>query len=194
MVIEFLFRYKFFRKISLKVWQKRTRSIFKNIRPYLNKQDKILDIGAGGCSVCKALMQNGFNVTPLDIKNLSCEEDIKPVIFDGEKNPFNDNEFNVSLLITVLHHILQPEKIILEAKRVSQSIVIQEDIHKNSIQKYLTFLMDSITNLELLGHPHSNKSDKEWKQLFNKLGLKLKDAKYKTFWGIFDNVIYYLEK
>ena len=73
-------------------------------------------------------------------------------------------------------------------------IIIMEDIYSNSLQKYLTFFVDSLVNLEFSDHPHSNKTDEEWRELFRKNGLKLVDAKYHRFLLFFRQVTYYLEK
>ncbi|MFQ5795282.1 MAG: class I SAM-dependent methyltransferase [Candidatus Bipolaricaulia bacterium] len=135
-----------------------------------------------------------FKVTPLDVQNLSFVDQIEPVIYDGDNMLFEDDRFDVALILTVLHHTPHPEKVINEAKRVSKRIVIIEDIYMNFIQKYLTYFFDSLLNLEFTGHPHTNKNDQEWKALFEQLGLKLKDAKYKRSLLLFKNVTYHLEK
>jgi len=84
---------------------------------------------------------------------------------------------------------------LLEAKRVSKKIIIIEEIYTNIFNKYLTYFIDSLLNLEFIGHPHTNKTDKEWKLLFGQLGLKLTDAKYsRTFLVKTRQVIYCLEK
>jgi len=49
-------------------------------------------------------------------------------------------------------------------------------------------------NFEFIGHPHSNKSDKQWRKTFEDLGLKLLDVKYHHSNLIFKHADYYLEK
>jgi hypothetical protein len=43
-------------------------------------------------------------------------------------------------------------------------------------------------------HPHTNKSDMEWKKTFENLGLTLVEAKYKYSFIVFKQATYYLEK
>ncbi|MFH1451515.1 MAG: class I SAM-dependent methyltransferase, partial [bacterium] len=148
----------------------------KEIRSFLSKNSKILDIGSGTCNICEVLRKNGHDVTPLDIQNLSFTDSIRPILYDGIKIPFDDDKFDISLIITVLHHTAEPDKILEEAARVSKQIIIIEDIYTNVIHKYLTYFFDSLLNLEFVGHPHTNKSDKQWKVTFNELGLKLIDV------------------
>jgi hypothetical protein len=97
-------------------------------------------------------------------------------------------------LITVLHHTKDPVGLLKEASRVSKSVVIMEDIYDNNFQKYLTYFFDSLVNFEFIGHPHSNKSDQEWKKEFRDLNLKLIDTRYGKIWGVFNEAFYYLKK
>lgn len=58
----------------------------------------------------------------------------------------------------------------------------------------MTYFFDSLLNLEFVGHPHSNKSDKQWKKTFENLDLKLVDIKYNYSFLVFKHATYYLEK
>ena len=130
----------------------------------------------------------------VDVRDRSLTEEVNPSIYDGTKLPYEDDYFDAALILTVLHHTDDPRNILLEAKRVAREIIIIEDIYLNIFQKYLTFMVDSILNLEIFGHPHNNKNDHEWKKLFRKLNLNLKDSKYDRFLLFFRQAVYYLEK
>ncbi|MDP2741531.1 MAG: methyltransferase domain-containing protein [bacterium] len=176
--MNYLQKNKFFRNIIYKIKSKGAKDRIKKIKPYLNKNDKILDIGAGSCIVCEILQEEGYETTPIDVKNFSFAEGIKSIIYDGNKIPFKTDEFNVSLILTVLHHTPSPEKVLEEAKRTSRLIIIIEDIYTNTFNKYIAYFIDSLLNLEFIGCPHTNKNDKEWKKIFNKMNLNLLDVKY----------------
>jgi len=193
---EFIIQRKFVAKLirEHKIGLARDRQLVKLITPFLKSASNILDIGSGLCRIAKILQDKGYEVTALDIQNLSIVPDIKPIIYDGKKLPFKNNSFDTALLLTVLHHTPDPEAILKEAKRVSKKIIIIEDIYKNTAHKYLTFALDSLLNLEFFGHPHSNKDDNGWKKLFKKLNLNLKGAKYKKIWKVFLTTTYFLEK
>jgi len=173
---------------------RRSLEIYARIRKYLNKNDRILDIGSGTCEVPALLIQKGFKVVPLDVKDISLVKGLLPIIYDGKKIPYKDNEFDVSLSVYVLHHIRNADDTLKEAIRVSKSLIIIEDIYYNPIQKYLTFAFDSLINLEFFGHPHKNKDDIGWRKTFKELGLKLKASDYFEFLGIFSCAAYYLQK
>ena len=193
MLIRFLQKNKFCCSIIRRAGRYRARDITEEICQYLNKEDNILDIGAGTCNICAVLRRKEFQITPLDVSNLSFVDDIKPIIYDGQKIPFDDDSFDVSLILTVLHHTPDPRQIIKEAKRVSKKIIIMEDIYTNVFHKYATFFLDSLLNFEFKGHPHTNKSDREWKILFKELGLRPKATKYRRSFLVFKQAVYYLE-
>lgn len=164
------------------------------IEKYLKREDKILDVGSGLCNTVELLKNKGYKIVPLDIINLSFVDGIKPIIYDGGKMPFGNDEFDIALIVLVLHHTKNPEDILKEAKRVAKKIIIVEEIYENIFRKYTTFIWDSVVNLEFLGHPHSNKTDVEWKKLFQKLKLELLFTDYIIDLGFLRAVTYFIEK
>jgi len=184
----------FLKEQIFKIWLWDAKFKIQRISEYLSKKDKILDVGTGPGSVCLLMQREGHNLTPLDVVDQTLSSEVEPLIYNGKKLPFDDNSFNTALILTVLHHTSNPKEILSEAKRVADKIIIVEDIYSNPIQKYLTFIVDSIVNMEFAGHPHSNKSDTEWKTTFNKLELKLKATRYDRFLLFFRQATYYLEK
>ncbi|HHG84786.1 MAG TPA: methyltransferase domain-containing protein [Bacteroidetes bacterium] len=167
---------------------------YERIAQHLNKEEQILDIGTGNGGLVHGLRADGFQVKTVDVKNISFFPDVEPIVYDGKRLPFPDNTFDTGIIITVLHHTPDPAAIIDEAHRVSRKkLVIMEDIYRNPLQKYLTYFVDSLVNLEFEGHPHTNKSDAGWKALFEEKGLKLiyrEDFRTLVF---FRQVIYVVE-
>jgi SAM-dependent methyltransferase len=193
MFIDFLRKNIFLRRVFYWLGKQRAKDIFNKISPFLSQGDKLLDIGAGNCVVCEFLRERKFDIVPIDIKNISFVKGIEPIIYNGEKIPFDDKSFDKSLILTVLHHTPEPEEILLEAKRVSKKIIVIEDVYNNKFHKYLTYFFDSLINWEFVGHPHSNKSDAEWRFLFKKMGLNLLDVSYGYSFVVFKHATYYLE-
>ncbi|MFW5988181.1 MAG: methyltransferase domain-containing protein [bacterium] len=167
---------------------------YNRIKDFLNEDDLLLDLGAGKCALSWKLKQEGYNTTPVDVQNLSFCSQIKPIIYDGKNLPFADNSFDKVLLLTVLHHIPEPEIVIRESLRVADELIIIEDIYSNKLQKYLTFFTDSLFNFEFIGHPHSNKTETEWDELFKDLKLKIKEKRKDKVLKFFTQVTYYLSK
>ena len=172
----------------------RNEEIVEKIQPFIGKRKKMIDIGSGTGHTALSLIGMGHKVTCVDVEDMNVFEETKPLIYDGKSLPFSDNSFDVALLITVLHHTPKPEEVIKEASRVAKSIIIMEDTYNNKLQKLLTFAMDSIGNMQFFGHPHSNKSDKEWRQLFRKLGLRLIKSNKKRFFYFFESTTYLVKR
>jgi len=177
-----------------RIAEKRARQMFDRIGSYLKKGDSILDIGCGTAFIARLLKRKGYKITALDVKNRSWIKEIKPIVYDGKHMPFENDSFDVSLLITVLHHTKNPEEILKEATRISRRIIVVEDVYNSVFQKYLTFIMDSLVNFEFFGHPHSNKTENEWENTFKQLNLNIIDKKNFNFWAFFKGIVFYLEK
>ncbi|MEX2445259.1 MAG: class I SAM-dependent methyltransferase [Alkalispirochaeta sp.] len=131
----------------------------------------IIDIGSGKGMVARMLRERGFRVTSVDIRDRSLPGTPTPVLYDGRTIPFDDGEFDCALLLTVLHHTAEPSVVLREAARVARAVIVIEDVFSNPVQKHLTFFTDSLFNLEFRGHPHTNKTDSEWRHTFRELDL-----------------------
>lgn len=160
---------------------------------FLKQKDKIIDLGAGTGIYTQLLKGKGFNVQPVDIKDYSYYSDIGMCLYDGEHLPFKDNEFDVCLLRSVLHHTPDPELVLKEAVRVSKKLIIYENVVTNIFQRYYTYLIDCIMNKELI-EPHTNKTDKEWRRLFKKLEIDLVNVIDEKAFLFLQNKTYILKK
>lgn len=173
----------------------RCRDIVQDITPYLKQNDAIIDIGVGLGIVDNQLLNAGFtNITPLDVESMSVCLAVKPILYDGHHIPFKDKSFDVALIITVLHHLDHQEVLIREAARVAKKIILVEDIYSSRTEKHLTYILDSISNLEFIGHPHSNQTKEEWLKLFAKLRLSLTNLTQRRYWHYFTTATFVLEK
>lgn len=136
-----------------------------------------MDLGCGSGELSKKLLDRGYEVVSVDVVAKLKVEGVIEVIYDGEQLPFGDKEFDQVLLITVLHHVSNYKKLLKEVARVSKEIIIVEDIYENWWDRLNIWFWDSALNLEFFGHPHNNKSDKGWKEVFKKNGFTLKQEK-----------------
>ena len=193
MLIEFFQRNRLFRWIIGGLGAYKAALLLRGIESYLTASETVLDIGAGTCNMCALLAEKQYYVTPLDVRNLSFVDGIKPVIYNGHSMPFRDKQFDVALLIHVLHHTPDPERVVTEAKRVARKLIVMEDIYTGRFHKYLTYFADSLLNLEFFRHPHTNQDDAGWREAFGRLGLSVKGATYSWFFVIFHHAVYYLE-
>lgn len=194
MILQVIRKFNFIGKFYASNWGKKwVAAKLKNVLPYLNKKDKIIDIGCGNCMVIKTLQENGYACTALDVADLSIVENIKVVVYDGAKMPFENQYFDAALLLTVLHHSDNPELVLKETARIAKKIVIIEDIYSNKIQQYLTYFMDTLVNLGHSNMTYQNKSDAEWKKVFENLQLKLVAESSRPVLLFFRQATYILE-
>ena len=183
-VLNFLKKKWALQKAQIKV--ERLKDLYKN-------EERILEIGCGNGALVKLLREAGRQVEAVDVENKTYFQEVQPIIYNGENLPVTDKQFSAVQMITMLHHVKEPEKLIAEAKRTGQQLVIMEDIYSNSFQKYITWFTDSIVNWEFSAHPHTNKTDQEWREIFEHLDLKVEKVKYhKGFLLFFQQVTYEL--
>lgn len=68
-----------------------------------------------------------------------------------------------------------------------------EDVYEGRVMEWLTKRFDSLMNLEFKGHPHSNRTDKDWLASFEQLGLTLRHRTVYRVAGVFKQAVYVLE-
>ena len=163
------------------------------MQDHLKFLDRHIEIGSGPGSVLSVLRKQNYFVDGLDVADNGYHEALRPIVYDGETMPFSNKSYDTALLLTVLHHTRDPDDILREASRIAKKIVIIEDVYDNRLMEYLTKAFDSLMNLEFFGHPHSNRTDSEWRHSFSELDLRLTHSALHRVGGIFKQAIYVLE-
>lgn len=130
---------------------RRVRILSEIISPYLEKGEKVLDVGCGNFLVSRKLMEmTGANIIGIDVKDRAIDGDV--LIYDGKKLPFEDDSFDTCLVLMVLHHCSDPSAVLKECKRVAKNrIIITEDIFSDPISYSAGFILDVIANA-ISGH------------------------------------------
>lgn len=118
-------------------------------------QIRCLDIGCGDMSLAEkisAKTDKELIWSCIDIHELP--EDLKAVpkwskyqMFDGQNIPYADEEFDVAIIVDVLHHDLKnAEHLIQEASRVSNRILIKDHYEYGFYSRTMLKLMDFVGN------------------------------------------------
>lgn len=129
-----------------------------------------LDIGCGSGEVAAQTMQLFPSLEITGVDTLVRPDALIPVCqYNGSTLPFADKHFDFSMLIDVLHHTNEPEKVLSEAKRVTRHCVIIKDHYcENSRDRIILSFMDWIGNKAYgVALPYNYQSRQQWEQLYS---------------------------
>lgn len=168
----------------------RSRKVVSYFEPYLPKQGRLLDVGAGTGHVATLLRTPERSVVACDIMNLLMLP-LPYVLADGSRLPFVNASFDVTLLITVLHHVPKSlhSRFFKEAARVLRpggTLMVMEDTFHGAIEREVTKFSDSVMNGEFAGHPHANRALAEWVAMITAAGFHIShQTEHLAWYGIF---------
>jgi SAM-dependent methyltransferase len=112
----------------------RARIMDEQIRPHLSAVS-VLDLGCGDARLAQLLVQDGFTLQLADVyEHSNVAGTCLPfhLIKQSEVIPFEDNRFDNTLLLTVLHHSDDPLQVIGEAHRVTHPggrVIVIESVY-----------------------------------------------------------------
>jgi ubiquinone/menaquinone biosynthesis C-methylase UbiE len=160
--------------VRKRVYGHRARWTARQLARFIKPTDKVLDVGAGDCRLDALLLRKiGCEMVPVDVEDFN-ETDLPMTMFDGKKLPFEDDSFDVVLLIFVLHHAEDAKAVLDEARRVSRkSVVVFEDVTSNlwdrtmfrGFHKWLAWS-------EKISYPYREWKPAQWTELASSLGMK----------------------
>ena len=159
---------KFVSRLFTKIfWMPRAKRVARHILSQIPEGAQVLDIGAGNGLVAKEIAEKrNANITLLDVIDWNTSK--FPVkMFDGENIPFKDKEFDVALLVDVVHHSNNEEQLVKEALRVAKKVVVLEEKHENKGMSLFANLTDNLQFI-LYGMPLGahHRNSKEWLKFF----------------------------
>ena len=161
------------------VMSRRVQQISKNISGLIPKEViSVLDVGAGTGEMACAIKQYRPELIISGVDVYIRPKTFIPVTqYDGNTLPFEDNAFDVVIIIDVLHHCDNPVAVLKECVRVSKHFVIIKDHVSDGFfaEKLLKF-MDWVGNR---AHgvilPYNYLSSSAWHSAFEQVGLKTLD-------------------
>ena len=159
----------------------RSRIVTKAISSFLSEDKNVLDIGCGNGVVSYEIKKH-FNcrLCGTDIQNY-LKRNIKfRKIRGGYILNFDNKEFDIGLIIEVLHHIPfdMQIRLVKEALRVCSEVLIIED-KPTSVAKIIDYLINKIHNTKM-PITLTFRAKEEWADLFNENNMPFKFYNVKT--------------
>lgn len=154
-------------------------------------KSKVLDIGSGSGIVANIIRKKrDVEVVCLDIAdNNKTKQEV--IVYDGKRIPFENELFDIALLIFVLHHSKNSENILKEAHRILKpggQLIVFEDTYSNIFQYIVTAAMDIVLNVwDFTPLPLQFKKEEVWKRIFTNLNFSVLSTIYARL-GRFDFV------
>ncbi len=152
--------------------EKRADEFIRFFEKYLPASSRVLDVGGAWGFYNRPLKSRGHHLTVLDVVKPGFQKAPLVLYRPEEAFPFADKSFDAVLLITMLHHVPDPEAILREAGRVSRGIVVVvEDLYRHPLGRIWTIFRDMLYNFEFFGHPMRFKKRSEWSEIFKRMGF-----------------------
>lgn len=130
----------------------------------------VLDVGAGTGEMGQSIMalRPELSVSGVDIF-VRPKTFISITPYDGEVLPFENESFDVVVIIDVLHHCKNPEALLKECARVSRAwVVIKDHTSNNIVDHQLLKFMDWVGNrAHGVGLLYNFLSSSAWNNTFN---------------------------
>ena len=158
---------------------------------------RILDLGGGWGFYAQPLTKRGHEHLVLDVVKPGYQK-APVVLYDGSRIPFPDASFDVTVLVTMLHHVPDPEALLKEVRRVTRrKVIVVEDLYHHRVGRFWTICRDRFLNVELIDHPHQFRTDAGWREFFKTSGFEV--SSFKSFYAWLMgfrilNGVYILEK
>jgi len=160
------------------VYGRRVSVLANSIEPLIPSNASVLDLGCGDGIVSHKIVQERGDIELFGVDVLLRSSSFFPsVSFDGCKLPFGTGEFDVVMLIDVLHHTRDVSAIFLEAARVSKEhLLIKDHLADRILAKPTLRFMDIVGNLRYgVSLPFIYLSKSDWLELFQDFDLKIEE-------------------
>ncbi|MGH7639044.1 MAG: class I SAM-dependent methyltransferase, partial [Gemmatimonadaceae bacterium] len=110
------------------VYGRRIRVLARHLAELLPSGASVLDVGSGDGLLARRIMNARSDVAITGVDVLARPTAHIPVrLFDGVVLPFSDAEFDVVMMIDVLHHATQQDALLRELARVARRRVVIKD-------------------------------------------------------------------
>ena len=147
---------------------------------------RLLDLGAGeGFVGVAAQRATGAHVELCDVTDFN-RTDLPHRIYDGDTLPYADGSFDLVLLLFVLHHARDPERVLSEAHRVLESggqVAVLESVAETAADRRILHVLDPLANRLRSGGSMTDqeehlafRSAHDWIEAFERAGFSVETS------------------
>lgn len=140
------------KRIHSPVYRMRIKGINDQILPWLNSGDRILDVGCGFGDLGRMIMESPR--CPARVKVMGLEKTIRDhaqiptEYYSGDQIPYSNDSFDIIILADVLHHAINPHRLIDECARIAKRYLIIKDHKLDGVwARYRISTMDWFSNI-----------------------------------------------
>ncbi len=158
------------------VFPRRIRKLAAHIAPLLPRDASILDVGCGDGMLGRTIRRERPDLALTGVDVLVRPRTYIPVReFDGLTLPAEGMSVDVILLVDVLHHAVDPVRLLLEAARVArQAIVIKDHVQASWLDRQTLRVMDWTGNAAHgVALPYNYWTAKEWTLALQRIGAAI---------------------
>lgn len=156
------------------VFGRRVNRLADHLADLIPKDVSVIDVGCGDGALGHRIMK-----TRPDIRLQGAEVMLRPKthipveVFDGEVLPFGAGDYDVVLLVDVLHHLENPQVLLREASRVARSgVVIKDHLKEGLLADWTLRFMDQVGNARYrIPLPYTFWTRSHWQAGFEDAGL-----------------------
>jgi SAM-dependent methyltransferase len=162
------------------VHQRRVRVLARHLSELIPANVSVLDVGSGDGLLASRVLADRSDLKWVAIDPLARPKTHVPVhLFDGDRLPFADKEFDFVLFVDVLHHTDAPMVWLREAVRVARTgIVIKDHLREGLCAGPTLRLMDWLGNAAWgVRLPYNYWDSAQWKSAREKLSLQTEEER-----------------
>jgi SAM-dependent methyltransferase len=156
------------------VYGRRIETLARAIADVLPSNTTVLDVGSGDGRLARRVMDLRRDVRITGVDVLVRPGSFIPIAaFDGDHLPYGDGEFDVVLLVDVVHHARHQMLLLRETARVARrAVVIKDHTVEGVLARPTLRMMDWVGNARHgVDLPYAYWTRDEWDRAFGELGL-----------------------
>jgi ubiquinone/menaquinone biosynthesis C-methylase UbiE len=157
------------------VYGRRIRVLARHLQEMLPRDATVLDVGSGDGLLARRILdaRPDLRIRGVDVL-LRPESHIPVQRFDGVRLPFGDGEFDVVMMVDVLHHATDQAALLRETARVAKrAVVIKDHVVRGLLARPTLSFMDWVGNARHgVALPYSYWTEEQWQRSFAQLRLR----------------------